>query len=128
MKIPYKRKRDYMGFTSSILLGVYGGVGLLKETSNTINYIALICSILFLLSFFFDKRTYYLTLKNGKLRTGKLFGEKINLLDIKQVIENKEKYILKTNKSELIIDTKLMDSESLDELETELNNLEVEWN
>lgn len=117
-----------MGFTSSILLGVYGGVGLLKETSNTINYIALICSILFLLSFFFDKRTYYLTLKNGKLRTGKLFGEKINLLDIKQVIENKEKYILKTNKSELIIDTKLMDSESLDELETELNNLEVEWN
>jgi hypothetical protein len=30
MKIPYKRKRDYMSLTSSILLGVYGGVGLFK--------------------------------------------------------------------------------------------------
>ena len=76
MKISYKRKRDYMSLTSSIILGVYGGVGLLKETSNAINYIALICSILFLLSFFFDKRTYYLTLKNGKLRTRKIFGKK----------------------------------------------------
>ncbi len=76
----------------------------------------------------YKKKRYFLTTNNGILKTGKFFEKKIKLLEIERIIEKKNKIILKNNKSELTIETEIIDSKSLSELKSELKKLNVEWN
>jgi hypothetical protein len=128
MKILYKKKRDFMTLISSILWGIFAVNGIWKGEMNTFEYLALFCSIAYLLYFLFDKKEYYLTIKNGVLQTGKLLKKKIKLSEIERIIEKENKIILKNNKSELTIETEIIDSESLSEFKSELKKLNVEWN
>jgi len=128
MKILYKKKRDFMTLISSILWGIFAVNGIWKGEMNTFEYLAPFCSIAYLLYFIFDKKEYYLTIKNGVLQTGKLFKKKIKLSEIERITEKENKIILKNNKSQLTIETKIIDSDSLLELKNELKKLNIEWN
>lgn len=117
-----------MALISFVLWGIFAVNGIWKGEMNTFEYLALFCSIAYLMYFLFDKKEYYLTIKNGILKTGKFFGNKIKLSEIERIIEKGNKIILKNNKSELTIETEIIDSKSLSELKSELKKLNVEWN
>ena len=117
-----------MTLISSILWGIFAVNGIWKGEMNTFEYLALFCSIAYLLYFLFEKKEYYLTIKNGILQTGKLLKKKIKLSEIERIIEKENKIILKNNKSELTIETEIIDSQSLSELKNELKKLNIEWN
>ncbi len=58
---------------------------------------------------------------------GGLFGKKLNLTEIKSIKKFAGDYILKTDNKELTINTQMIDSNSLTDLNTELEKLDVEW-
>lgn len=128
MKILYKKKRYFLTLISSVLWGIFALNGIWKGEMHTFEYLALFSSIAYLMYFLFDKKEYFLTTNNGILKTGKFFEKKIKLSEIERIIEKKNKIILKNNKSELTIETEIIDSKSLSELKSELKKLNVEWN
>jgi len=127
MRLPYKEKRNLMYLVSSTLWGIYAVNGFLKEKTDNWTLIALFCSICFFLYFIFEKKTYYLTLKEGIIKTGKIFGKKVPLTEITKIVENEKNYILKTNELELRIEKILLEPEMLNEFSTELKKYNVEW-
>ena len=61
----------------------------------------------------------------GIIRVNALFGKKINLAEIKVIKKFAGDYILKTEKTDLIINTQIIDPNSLAELKTELDKLNI---
>ena len=127
MKIPYKKKRDLSILISAILWGVYAGNGIIKESTDTFDYLALICSIGYFLYFLFDKKIYYLTIRDGIIKQNWPFGKKLNLIEIKRIRHFAGEYILKTELNEMKINIGLIDEESLSDLKSELKKLNAEW-
>ena len=69
-----------------------------------------------------------MTIKNGILTKNSLIPKKIKLNEIKRIKKFAGDYKLKTNGSEFVIDTQIIDPSSLAELNAELEKLNVEWN
>jgi hypothetical protein len=77
--------------------------------------------------YFYEKKNQYLTLDAHFLSLNQPFGKKIELSELIQIKKFAGDYILKTAKTELRINTQIIDSKSLSELDAELNKLNVEW-
>jgi len=105
------------------LLGIFT-----KESPNWTDYAILIISFLYLGTYFYEKRNQYLTIKNGIISVNKPFGKKIRLTEIKRIKKFAGDYILKTEKMELTINTKMIDEKSLVELNRELEKLNLGLN
>lgn len=82
--------------------------------------------ILYVGTYFFENKKQYLTIENGIISKNHLLPKKINLNEIKQIKKFAEDYILKTDSTELRINTELIEENSLTELNTLLDNLYVE--
>ncbi|MDD7916049.1 hypothetical protein [Polaribacter ponticola] len=72
--------------------------------------------------YYFENRNQYLTLKNGELIKNTLFPKKIKLAEIKSIKEFAGDLKLITQKTEFIIDTQIVEPNSLVELKNELKN------
>lgn len=72
--------------------------------------------------YFFENKNQYLTLKNGELIKNTLFPKKIKLSKMKSVKEFAGDLKLETEKGEFIIDTHIIEPNSLMELKRELQN------
>ena len=72
--------------------------------------------------YYFENRKQYLSLKNGELIKNGLFPKKIKLAEIKSIKEFAGTLKLVTQKTEFIIDTQIIEPNSLMELKTELKN------
>ena len=70
--------------------------------------------------YYFENRKQYLTLKNGELIKNSLFSKKIKLAEIKSIKEFAGDLKLITQKTEFIINTQIIEPNSLMELKTEL--------
>ena len=128
MKIPYKKERDIINLIGSILFGICAVYEFTKDSPNDIYYLTLFCSISFFLYFIFNKKIYFLNIKNGIIKKGLIFKKEIHLTDVNRIIILDKKYILKTiSGSELEIDTKIVESKSLNKLIAILKKLDVEW-
>jgi hypothetical protein len=57
-----------------------------------------------------------------------LIPKKIDLIEIKSIREFAGDYKLKTDKGEFVINTQIIEPNSLSELKNELNKLNVKWN
>lgn len=77
------------------------------------------------LIYYFENRKQYLTLKNGELIKNVLFQKKIKLSEIKFIREFAGDLKLITQKTEFIIDTRIIEPDSLLELKKELKNYNV---
>jgi len=137
MKIKYSKER----LNSNYKLGLYF---LIAGTLMTITFtifsesnefhldsagIGLIGAGIFsLLIYYYEKKKQYLTIKKGMLTKNSLISKNINLNEINQIKKFAGDYKLKTSTSELIIDTQIIDSNSLTDLNAELGKLNVEWN
>jgi hypothetical protein len=82
--------------------------------------------ILYVGTYFFENKKQYLTIENGIISKNHLLPKKINLNEIKQIKKFAGDYILKTDSTELRINTELIEENSLAELNTLLDNLYVE--
>ena len=128
MIINYRKKR----LNNYLIFGIlYLTLSLLviftKENRSFTDYGYLIISILYLGTYFYEKKNQYLTIGNGLFSVNQPFGKKIKLNEIKQIKKFAGDYILKTNKTELTINTQIIDEKSLVELDSELKKLNIEW-
>ena len=106
-----------------LLLGV---TSLLFSPDNIINYVFLIFGILYFGTFLFENKKQYLTIEKGVITKNKLIPEKIKLNEITQLKKLPGEYILKTDSSELRINTELIEEKSLQELNAVLDKLNLQ--
>ena len=78
--------------------------------------------IFMLILYCFNNRKQYLKLENGALTKNTLFPQKIRLNQIKSIREFAGKLKLITDKNEFVIDTQIIEPNSLVELKNELKN------
>ena len=78
--------------------------------------------ILMLILYYFENRKQYLTLKSGELIKNTLFSKKIKLAEILTVKEFAGNLKLILKNKEFIIDTQVIEPNSLIELKNELKN------
>ncbi|WP_282031448.1 hypothetical protein [Winogradskyella eximia] len=72
--------------------------------------------------YYFENRKQYLTLKNGELIKNSLFPKKIKLAEIKSIKEFAGDLKLITQNTEFVIDTQIIEPNSLEKLKNELKN------
>ena len=128
MKIEYKTKHLNVNLILGLVWLIWFFVGVFgKEEPNWTDYGWIVISILYLGLYFYQKNYKYLTIENGIINLNGPFGKKLNLSEIKWIKKFAGDYILKTDKNELTINTQIIDPNSLAELNTELEKLNVEW-
>ena len=129
MKIGYKKRHLNVNLIFGLIWLVWFFVGVFgKEEPNWTDYGWLVISIAYLSIYFYQKKYKYVSIENGILSVNGPIGKKLNLTEIKRIKKFAGDYILKTDKSELTINTQIIDPKSLPELNTELEKLNVEWN
>ena len=129
MKIGYKKRHLNVNLIFGLIWLVWFFVGVFgKEEPNWTDYGWLVISIAYLSIYFYQKKYKYVSIENGILSVNGPIGKKLNLTEIKRIKKFAGDYILKTDKSELTINTQIIDPKSLTELNTELEKLNVEWN
>ncbi|WP_100615521.1 hypothetical protein [Confluentibacter citreus] len=126
MKIRYIKKRLKYNLIFGILWLVLGTASVIFESGTIFNYGYLVMGVLYLGTFFFENNKQYLTIENGVLSKNELIPKKINLNDISHIKKFAGDYILKTDVTELRINTQLIDKKSLSELDIILENLNLE--
>ena len=128
MKIEYKKKHLNVNLILGLVWLIWFFVGVFgKEEPNWTDYGCIVISILYLWLYFYQNNYKYLTIENGIINVNGPFGKKLNLSEIKRIKKFAGDYILKTDKNELTINTQIIDPNSLAELNTELEKLNVEW-
>lgn len=130
-KIRYSKERLKSNLRMAIFFVTIGIVLILlsfiilewKEVSlSSIGIGQIGAGILMFMIYYFENRKQYLTLKNGELTKNTLFPKRIKLAEIKSVKEFAGDLKLITQKTELVIDTQIIEPNSLTELKTELKN------
>jgi len=107
---------------------VLGTTAVIFNSENVFNYGYLIIGILYLGTYLFKNNNQYLTIENGTISKNHLISKKINLNEIKRIKKFAGDYILKTDSTELRINTELIEEKSLAELNNVLENLNLETN
>ena len=128
MKIAFKQRHLNVSLIFGLIWSVWFFVGVFgKEEPNWTDYGWIFISLMYLGMYFYHKNYKYLTIENGIINVNGPFGKKLNLTEIKRIKKFAGDYILKTDKSELTINTQIIDLTSLNELNSELEKLNVEW-
>jgi len=128
MKIPYKKKQLNINLILGIVWLINGIVQTyFDEKLRWYNFGWFILSGVYFIIYINQKTKNYLTIENGIIKENYPFGKKINLDEIKLIKHFAGDIILKTEKTELTINTLLIDEKSIPELKTELKKLNVEW-
>ena len=129
MKIRYKKKRFKYNLIFGIFWMIFGLVGIFtREKPYWTDYGFLVMAILYITTYFYEKKNQYLTIRNGVIYQNYPFGKKINLNEINRIKKFAGDYILKTDNAELTINTQIIDKKSLSELNSELEKLNLKWN
>jgi hypothetical protein len=128
MKIRYKKKRLKFYLIMTILWLIFVVFNLISnDFGEWTAYTWLGISVMYIAIYSFDYFNQYLTIQNNVIKENHLFGKKINLNEIKRIKKFAGDYILQTEKTELTINTQIIDQNSLTELNAELEKLNVEW-
>ena len=126
MKIRFTKKRLKHYLIFGILWLVFGTTAVIFDSENVFNYVHLIIGILYFGTYLFENNKQYLTIENGIISKNHLIPKKINLNEIRRINKFAGDYILKTDSTELRINTELIEEKSLEELHTLLDNLNLE--
>lgn len=126
MKIRFTKKRLKHYVIFGILWVVLGTIAISFNSDTIFNYGYLVMGILYVGAYLFENNKHYLTIENGIISKNYLIPKKINLSDIKQIKKVAGDYILKTDATELRINTELIEKNSLDALNTVLENLNLD--
>ncbi|AUP78224.1 hypothetical protein [Flavivirga eckloniae] len=128
MKIAYKKRHVIVNLIIALVWLVWFLViSFIGEELNWKDYGWLGFSLMYLLVYLYQKQYKYLSIEKGVLKVMYPLGSKVKLNEIKQIKKFANDYILKTDKEELVIDTRIIDPDSLSDLNTELEKLNVKW-
>ena len=128
MKIPYKKKQLNINLILGIVWLINGFIQtFFDEKLRWYNFGWFILSAIYFIIYFNQKTKNYLTIENGTIKENFPFGRKMNLDEIKLIKHIAGDIILKTEKTELTINTLLIDEKSIPKLKAELKKLNVEW-
>ena len=128
MKIKYKKEPLIVYLTAGFFWFMFFNVILFeKEELNWIDYGWIVMSLIYLGIFFYRKKYYYLTIINDNIRVNGPLGKELKLTEIKRIKKFAGDYIIKTDRKEMTINTQIIDSSSLKELDAELEKLDVVW-
>jgi hypothetical protein len=128
LKIKFRKKRLR---TNLIIGSVWVGLGLLSvvfaDGLRWTDYGYFFVGLLYLGHYLYDRINHYLTIENGTLRKNALygFGKRVSLAEIYWIKKFAGDYILKTPQREVTIDTRLIDEDSLMELDRVLAELDL---
>ncbi len=92
---------------------------------NSIGIGQISAGVFMLALYYFENKKQYLTLKNGDIIKNTLFPSKINLDDVKSIREFAGDIKLITERKEFVIDTQIIDPNSLSKLKHELKKLNL---
>jgi len=127
MKIQYKKKvlKSNLFFAGMWL--IFGILSLLtKDKTSWTDYGYLVLAVLYFVHYVYININSYVKIENGKISTSSLFSKKINLNSIQRIKKFAGEYTLIDGKTELKINTELIEEKSLEELDTVLENLNLE--
>ncbi|MCP4054352.1 MAG: hypothetical protein GY739_15090 [Mesoflavibacter sp.] len=128
MRIGYKKRHMNINLIFGLVWLVWFFIEILtKDELNWNDYGWIVISAMYLIGYFYQRQNKYLTIENGIIKINSPFGKKLNLTEIKRIKKFAGDYILKTDNKELTINTQIIDPNSLAELNTELEKLNVEW-
>lgn len=128
MKIPYKKRYQNTNLILAVLWLGFFTIGIfIKDDPNWMDYGWLLISFMYFGLYHYQKQKPYLSIENGILKRNSGFGKQINLNEIKHIKSFAGDYILQSDETKLKIDTQLIDSNSLENLNVELKRLNVNW-
>ncbi len=128
MKVKYKNKILNVNLILALVWIIWFIVGIFeKEELNWIDYGWIVMSFSYLGIFFYQKKYKYITIEDGIIRINGPLGKELKLTEIKRIKKFAGDYIIKTDRKEMTINTQIIDSNSLKELDAELEKLEVVW-
>ncbi len=84
-------------------------------------------SLIYFGFYFYQRHNKYLSITDGYIRLNAPFGKKLNLKEVERIRKFEGDYILKTEKKEFVINTKIVHPDSLKDLDNELQKLNVTW-
>jgi hypothetical protein len=125
MKIRFTKKRLKHSLIFGIVWLALGTTAVIFNSDNVFNYGYLIIGFLYFGTYLFENNKQYLTIENGIISKNQLIPKKINLNKINRIKKFAGDYILKTDSTELRINTVLIEEKSLAELNTVLENLNL---
>lgn len=128
MKIGYKKRQMNINLIFGLIWLVWFFIGILtKDKPKWSDYGWIVISAMYFINFFYQRQNKYLTIENGFIKMNTPFGKKINLNEIKQIKKFAGDYIIKTENTELVINTQVIEPDSIVMLESELKKLNFEW-
>jgi len=128
MKIGHKKRQLNINLIFGFIWLTYFIIRLFIGEVHWIDYGWIFISLAYFINYFYQKKYKYVTIENGIINVNGPFGKKLNLNEVKRVKKFAGDYIIKTDKKELTINTQIIEPNSLAELNTELEKLNVEWN
>ncbi|WP_223551458.1 hypothetical protein [Aestuariivivens sp. NBU2969] len=127
MKVRYRNKHMNFNLIFGLIWLAWFFIGMFsKEKPHWTDYGWAVISATYLIAYFYQRKNKYLTIKSGLLKVNGPFGKEVRLTDIKRIKKFAGDYILKTDNTELIINTQIIEPHSLAKLNTELQKLNVE--
>lgn len=126
MNIRFKKKRFRYFLIFGILWLVLGTTVVIFDSDKIFNYGYLTVGILYIATYLFENKKHYLTIENGIISKNHLIPKKINLNEIRRIKKFAGGYILKTDSTELRINTELIEEKSLVDLNAVLKSLNLE--
>ncbi len=127
MKIKYNKNRNKFGLLFGILFSSLGFIQIFINNSiSWFHYGNLIIGASYLIVYFFETKLQYLLINDGYIIKNTLFRKRIKLDNIVSIKLFAGDYILKTNTSEMRINSNIIDPESLTDLKSILNKLNLE--
>lgn len=124
MKIAYKKRH----LNINLILGIFWVIWFCVEFYFTDEFKAIDYGWLFIALFYlgiygYQKHYRYLTIENGVVKKNWPFGKKIELDKVVQFKKFAGDYILKTEDKEFIINTQIVDPNSMADLENALQSV-----
>ena len=128
MKIKYKKTTWIVNIIAALVWLFYFGIIVFeKEEPNWIDYGWIVISLIYFGLYFYQVKYDYITIENDTIRVHGPLGKKLKLKYIKIIRKFAGDYIIKSDQTEITINTKIIDSDALHKLNTELEKLNMYW-
>ena len=128
MIIQYKRRYLRWNLVFGLFWLILGVISIPNNSENYLNYGYLIAALFYIGNYILKSNNQYLTIDSETITINNLFPKKVNLNDLILIKKSKKIYILKTEISELRINTSLIEKNALKDLQAIMKNLKVNNN
>lgn len=128
MKISYKKRHLNINLILGLVWGVLSVANFIfDDETRILDHGFVVVALLYLGLYAYQRYYKYLSIQNGIIQEGGPFGKKMEMGTIQQIKKFAGDYILKGDNRELTINTRIIDPKSLNDLDTALHGLHVEW-